>query len=194
MERDLILPETHEKFPGAVWYDKKNSVKKRFRAMYPLICEDPVTKKRRLTGQFETIEEAFGFIKDCSEEENHSRVKNVIYPKYDHKGNILHYECELTNGTRFLFDEQDLSLVQDYTWRPHTTGHIMTNKVDQLPSSLLHLCIMGKPEHGYEVHHLNGLRHDCRRFNMAIVPYHRRGQNGTIVREKSSQKITKKND
>ncbi len=167
-EDDIILPSKLFKYPGCVWQESVKRTKKNYRAMYPLAVEDPVSKKRRIYDQFETEKEAIAFLMTQSEADNHDRVKNVIH-RVD-----KHYECELSNGSRLIFDEEDFQLVESYTWRAHTSGHVQTNKVDELPSGLFHICVMGKPERGQEVTHLNGHRNDCRRFNMKIVPCHRR--------------------
>ena len=176
--RTLILPETHQKFPGALWYDKKMPSKKRYRAMYPLVEPNPVSKKARLYESYETPDEAFAFIKQMSEDEGHSRVKNAIYMTEEG-----HYECELSNGNRFLFDKVDLDLVQTYTWRPHTNGQVMTNKVDEIPSGMLHICIMGKPEPGHEIFQINGTKLDFRRSNMKFLRAHGRHTNFKTVDE-----------
>ena len=146
--------------------------------MYPLVEPNPVSKKARLYESYETPDEAFAFIKQMSEDEGHSRVKNAIYMTEEG-----HYECELSNGNRFLFDKVDLDLVQTYTWRPHTNGQVMTNKVDEIPSGMLHICIMGKPEPGHEIFQINGTKLDFRRSNMKFLRAHGRHTNFKTVDE-----------
>ena len=175
-EEDIILPTKLFKYPGCVWQESIVRTKKRFRAAYPLAVEDPVSKNRKVYDQFDTEKEAIAFIVAQSELDGHNRVKNVIH-KVDN-----HYECELSGGKRLLFDKEDMTLVQSYTWRSHTTGHVQTNKFDELPSTLFHLCVMGKPDEKHEVTHLNGRKNDNRRANMKIVPRHSRTKKiGTTV-------------
>lgn len=164
----MILPSTHEKYPGRVWEENKPTCKKRFRAYYTLEEPDPVSKKKKVYLSCTTYEEGFNFILAQSEFDGHGRVKNKIFKIGD-----SHYECDLTQDKKMLFDEEDLALVQNFTWRYHTqSGHVLTNKHEDLPSTLFHICALGKPDAKHEVAHLNGVKRDNRRSNIKVVPRH----------------------
>jgi hypothetical protein len=163
--RDLILPNTHKKYPACISYSEKVQCKKRYRAIFNLYEPDPISKKQKVHGSFMTYEDAFGFVKEQSAIDCYNKVKNIIIKKDDY------YECELTNRQVMLFDFQDIDLVQNYTWRSGV-GIAITNKEDSIPSGCFHRCIFGELDEGYEIIHLNNNGYDNRRQNLKIVRKH----------------------
>ena len=127
---------------------------------------DPISKKLKIHGTFNTYEDAFDFIKEQSSIDCHNRVKNIITKVNDY------YECELTQNQIMKFDFQDIDLVQNFTWR--SAGIAMTNQDDSLISCCFHRCIFGKLEEGHEIKHINGNKYDNRRSNLKIVRKHSR--------------------
>src|SRR5436190_1929476 len=100
---DLILPNTHKKYPSSIYYSL--ICKKRYKAIFNL------DTSKKVYGSFMTYEEAFDFVKKQSSINGYNKVKNIITKIDDH------YECELTKGQKMKFDFQDINFVQNFTWR-----------------------------------------------------------------------------
>lgn len=181
MEEDnkIIMPTLLSKYPGCIRNKKKKRSRKCYQALYNnnnnTDEESQTKKKRKLCASFEEYEDALDFIMTQAALDPKCRIKNIIHNM------DTHYECELTQGERLLFDEVDMPLVQAHVWCIQPSGHTRTCKKPQLPSTLFHLCVMNDElGHGDEVIHLNGKKNDSRRHNMKIIPHHSRYSNKSL--------------
>lgn len=156
MSGDLqhIMPTSITKYPGHIWKSGQT-----YRA-----CFTSMGKSERHTRRFDTYPEAFDYLCYLSEKEGNKRVKNMIYRHFEG-----HYSVMLSNGEYMQFDETYLDLVQSHVWFMSTKGYVQCNKSKELPSTLFHVCVMGKAPDGFETIHLNGKRNDNRIENMRFV-------------------------
>ena len=76
-----------------------------------------------------------------------------------------------SKGDKFYFDHQDYDLVSRYSWCKDKDGYLTAGSGHDGTAKRLHSLIMGKPEKGYVIDHINHNPKDNRRCNLRIVPF-----------------------
>lgn len=89
--------------------------------------------------------------------------------------------CTLRGGRSFIFDREDLPLVQQYNWSMDRYGYVLGNLHGHRKSSTvrLHRLLMNAPD-GMIVDHINGDPSDCRRENLRIATQQQNTQNAGL--------------
>ncbi len=77
-----------------------------------------------------------------------------------------HMRCTCCNGGDFIFDCEDIEIVQPYHWRLDDHGYVTARSSNG--NIKLHRLLMNAPE-GSVVDHINGNPRDCRKENLRIV-------------------------
>jgi len=73
----------------------------------------------------------------------------------------------LTNGGFALVDSDQLSYLSQYVWNANKAGYVCSH--DEAHRTILLHRIVNKTPTGYETHHLNGVKYDCRRCNLETI-------------------------
>lgn len=75
-----------------------------------------------------------------------------------------------SKGEKFFIDQQDYDTVSRYCWYADKDGYLTTGSGSKGTAIKLHNLILGKPEKGYVIDHINHNPKDNRRCNLRIVP------------------------
>lgn len=129
------------------------------------------TSEIRFNATVNTREEALELLK-AKNIEFELPIKNLIHRVDDH------YEVELTQGKRAKFDEEDLELIQNYTWcarKKHRSWY--THTMIGHASTELHRRIMADPPPGHTIDHINRDGLDNRRSNLRHATHRQQGIN-----------------
>lgn len=89
-----------------------------------------------------------------------------------------HIRCIVKSGRSFIFDNDDLPIVQQYIWSVDKNGYVIGSK------RKLHRLLMGNPED--VVDHINGDPSDCRRSNLRIVTQHNNTKNSSLPKNSTT--------
>ena len=92
-----------------------------------------------------------------------------------------HMRCTLKNGTSFLFDRDDLDLVESHTWSI-ARGYVRTTMRGK--TVYFHRLVMGVSEE--EVDHVNMDRLDNRKSNLRLATHAENQQNRRMHRDNKS--------
>lgn len=82
-------------------------------------------------------------------------------------------ECVIgytSKGDKFYFDYQDFDLISRNSWCTDKDGYLTAGSGSKGTAIRLHNLIMGKPEKGYVIDHINHNPNDNRRCNLRVVP------------------------
>lgn len=83
---------------------------------------------------------------------------------------MAHKQITISNGLIALVDEDDYDKVSKFNWHYSSYKYAHTSNTRKHKITMHHL-IMGKPEKGYDVDHINGNGLDNRKSNLRIVPH-----------------------
>lgn len=168
---EIIMPVNIKKYHGTIYINK---------------CDKFITgfinlDNKRITKQFDNYHDAFEYIKQLNYEECNKRVKNIIYRTITRTSET--YECQMASGKRFLFDKEDIVLVQSYNWVD--TGY--ASRVIKKPKTIsFHASIIENKSKNMDRDHINRNRYDNRRINLRIVPHNVNVINKDIIKNNKS--------
>lgn len=92
-------------------------------------------------------------------------------------------EVPLLRGGFALVSKEDADRVLAFSWRLAANGYVVCRNRAKCPEVLLHRFV-ARPLSGMQVHHLNSVRVDCRRENLAIetATDHQRKHHSHVLR------------
>ena len=93
-----------------------------------------------------------------------------------------HMRCTMKNGASFIFDIEDMEVVQSHTWSV-ARGHVRTT-IDGR-SVYLHQLLLGRSR-DREIDHINGDKMDNRRCNLRPVTHAQNNQNKGLRRDSTT--------
>lgn len=100
-------------------------------------------------------------------------------------GNCNHYvdegnyiRCIVKSGRSFVFDSDDLPIVQQHSWSVDKFGYVLASGVK------LHRLLMENPDG--VVDHINGNPSDCRRRNLRIATQHDNTKNCSLPKNNTT--------
>jgi hypothetical protein len=90
------------------------------------------------------------------------------------------------NGWPYIYDELDAEIIERFTWQQSNEylARVVRLSSGKRKTILMHREIMGNPDKGLEVDHINRVKNDNRRSNLRIVT---RGQNNTNSKNRKSR-------
>lgn len=103
-------------------------------------------------------------------------------------GHCTHYvdegkfeRCIIRGGRNFIFDKEDLPLVQQYNWSMDRYGYVRGHLpgFGKAPAVKLHRLLLNAPD-DMIVDHINGDPSDCRRENLRIATQQQNTQNAGL--------------
>ena len=94
-----------------------------------------------------------------------------------------HMECIVKNGRSFLFDKDDLPIVESRTWT--VDNHVYVRGVEDGRTVWLHQLIMGANT-GSVVDHINCDPSDCRKNNLRVASQHQNSMNHSLNRNSTT--------
>ena len=89
-----------------------------------------------------------------------------------------HMRCIVASGRSFIFDSEDLPLVQQHIWSVDRYGYAVGFRVK------LHRLLMGNPKG--VVDHINGNPSDCRKNNLRITTQHNNSMNSRLSKNSTT--------
>lgn len=91
-----------------------------------------------------------------------------------------------TKGYKFYIDHTDYELVSRYSWCADKDGYLTTGSGRDGTAMRMHNLIMGKPERGFVVDHINHSPNDNRRCNLRVVSISMNNANSGICSNNKS--------